>query len=259
MVSLCLTKACDYVSPLNSARVIFTKTRAHLASGHWNLSGLPTDNFLKKTLLQAFLCVNNFDIVVLRETHLTSKIDNNDLEIEGYSFERSDHPDDDARGGIGIYYKSSLPCIFKPGLTTLNESLVFQVKIVRKKCFFTCLYRNPSNENNLRDKVDEFTDELNNTSDNIKGKKPLRKPCHWIGDFNAKNIPGESISNITDLHGLHEIINQPTHFYPEKNPSCIDLIFCSQPNLISESNLLPQCHHDITYAKIDLNVKNPPL
>ena len=187
------------------------------------MSGLPTDNFLKKTLLQAFLCVNNFDIVVLGETHLTSKIDNNDLEIGGYSFERSDHPNDDARGGIGIYYKSSLPCIFKPELTTLNESLVFQVKIGRKKCFFTCLYRNPSNENNLRDKVDEFTNELNNTLDNIKGKTPYVNLV--IGDFNAKNIawwgdttdyPDESISNITSLHGLHEIINQPTHFYPGK-------------------------------------------
>ena len=233
------------------------------------MSGLPTDNFLKKTLLQAFLCVNNFDLVVLGETHLTSKIDNNDLKIEGYSFEHSDHPDGDARGGIGIYYNSSLLCIFKPELTTLNETLVFQVKIGRKKCFFTCLYRNPSNENNSRDKVDEFTNELNNTLDNIKGKNPYVNLV--IGDFNAKNTawwgdttdyPGESISNITGLHGLLEIINQPTHFYPGKNPSCIDIIFFSQPNLISESgvtpSLLPQCHHDITYAKIDLNVKNPP-
>ena len=84
------------------------KNPGPLSICHWNLSGLPTDNFLKKTLLQAFLCVNNFDIVVLGETHLTSKIDNNDLEIEGYSFERSDHPDGDARGVIGIYNKSSL-------------------------------------------------------------------------------------------------------------------------------------------------------
>ena len=111
------------------------KTPGPLSICHWNLSGLPTDNLLKKTLLQAFLCVNNFDIVVLGETHLTSKIDNNDLEIEGYSFERSDHPDDDARGGIGIYYKSSLPCIFKPELTTLNETLVFQVKNCEEKFF----------------------------------------------------------------------------------------------------------------------------
>jgi uncharacterized protein (DUF427 family) len=64
------------------------------------------------------------------------------------------------------------------------------------------------------DKVDEFADELYNTFNNIKGKNSYIN--FVIGDLNAKNTvwwgditdyPGESISNITDLHGLHEIIN----------------------------------------------------
>ena len=139
----------------------------------------------------------------------------------------------------------------------------------QKKCFFTCLYRNPSIENNTKEIIDEFSDELNNTLDNIKGKNPYINLV--VGDFNAKNTtwwgdttdyPGERISDITNLHGLHEIINQPTHLYPGKSPTCIDQFFCSQPNLISESgvlpSLLPQCHHDIIYAKIDFNVKSPP-
>ena len=86
---------------------------------HWNLGGLPTDNFSKKFLLEAFLCVNGFDIVILGETHLTSKVTDDELNIEGYSFKRCDHPNDNPRGGIGIYYKSSLPLIFKPELTNL--------------------------------------------------------------------------------------------------------------------------------------------
>ena len=62
--------------------------------------------------------------------------------------------------------------------------------------------------------------------ENIKGKNPSIN--FVIGDFNAKNTawwgdftdyPGGVISNLTDLHGLHEIIHQPTHFYPGKNPS----------------------------------------
>ena len=105
--------------------------------------------------------------------------------------------------------------------------------------------------------------------DNIKGKNPYINLV--IGDLNAKNTAwwgditdyqGEVISDAASLHGLHEIINQPTHFYPGKSPSCIDVIFCSQPNLISESgvlpSLLPQCHHGITFAKINFNVKLPP-
>ena len=133
-----------------------------------------------------------------------------------------------------MYYKSSLPCTFKPELTKLSETLIFQVKVGSKKCFFTCGYRNPSAENNLRDNINEFSIELNNTLENIKGKNPYVNLV--IGDLNAKNTSwwgditdyqGESIANIMDLHGFHEIIRQPTHFYPGKTPSCIDLIFCS--------------------------------
>ena len=232
------------------------KNPGPLSFCHWNLGGLPTDNFLKKILFQAFLCFNDFDIVILGETHLCSKINENELNIEGYSFKHCDHPNDTSRGGIGIYYKSFLPCIFKPELTKLNETLVFQVKVGTRKCFFTCIYRNPSSENNSNDKVDEFANELNNTLNNIKGKIPIL----WWGD--TTDYPGVTISNITGFHGLHEIINEPTHFYPGKTPSCIDLIFCSQPNLITESEVLPpllsHCHHNIIFTKIELNVKLPP-
>ena len=236
---------------------------------YWNLGGLPTDNFLKKSLLQAFLCVNDFDIVILGESHLTSKTDENELSIDGYSFQRCDNPGDVSRGGIIIYHKSSLPCVFKPELTKLKETLVLQVKVGSKKCFFTCIYRNPSSENNSKNTVDEFANELDTTLDNIKGKNSYIN--FVIGDLNAKNTvwwgdttdyPGEVIADKTSLHGLHELINQPTHFYPGKRPSCIDLIFCSQPNLISVSgvlpSLLPQCHHDMIFAKINFNVKLPP-
>ena len=81
---------------------------------HWNLGGLPTDNYLKKTILQAFLSVSNFDIVILGETHLTSKNLENELDIEGYSFERCAHSEDVSRGGIG--YIINLPSPAFPNL-----------------------------------------------------------------------------------------------------------------------------------------------
>ena len=102
---------------------------------HWNLGGLPTDNFAKKkNLLEAFL--TDFDIVILGETHLTSQIYEDDLEIDGYSIKRCDHPDGKPRGGIAVYYKSDLPIIFKPELTKLPEALTFQVKLGNKKMLF---------------------------------------------------------------------------------------------------------------------------
>ena len=65
-------------------------------------------------------------------------------------------------------------------------------------------YRNPSSENNTKNKIDELSNELNTTFDNIKGKNPCIN--FIIGDLNAKNsvwwgdisdYPGEPISDIT--------------------------------------------------------------
>ena len=90
------------------------------------MGGLPTDNFAKQYLLEAFLVVNDFDIVVLGETHLTSQLDEDDLEIDGYSIKRCDHPDGKPRGGIAVYYKSDLPELTKlpeyPGSTIADTS-----------------------------------------------------------------------------------------------------------------------------------------
>ena len=80
--------------------------------------------------------VNDFEIVVLGETHLTAQIDDDDLVIDGYSIKRCDHPDGKPRGGIAVYYKSDLPIISKPVLTKLPESLTFEVKLGNKKMLF---------------------------------------------------------------------------------------------------------------------------
>ena len=67
--------------------------------------------------------------------------------------------------------------------------------------------------------------------------------------------------NITSQFELHQIINEPTYIL-ENSSSCIDLIFTSQPNLSVESgtqpSLHPNCHHQIIYAKFNLEVLYPP-
>ena len=56
-------------------------------------------------------------------------------------------------------------------------------------------------------------------------------------------------------------MSQPT-IEPNKSPSCIDLIFASQPNLIFECGIHPSlyntCHHQIINAKLSLKVYFPP-
>ena len=62
--------------------------------------------------------------------------------------------------------------------------------------------------------------------------------------------------------GYSQLITESTNFEPNKNPSCIDLIFTNQPNLISDrgviASLCSSCHHQIIYAKINFQVVYPP-
>ena len=93
----------------------------------------------------------------------------------------------------------------------------------------------------------------------------------FIGDFNARNTiwwcgdknnsEGLEINELSSYYNLHQLIKNPTHILPNSE-SCIDLLFTSQPNLISESgvhaSLFPRCHHQIIYAKMNLKIYYPP-
>ena len=72
---------------------------------------------------------------------------------------------------------------------------------------------------------------------------------------------GIEIENVTAQFGLKQIIKEPTHI-SNTSSSCIDLIFTSQPNLITDSgvhsSLHSNCHHQIVFAKFNLHVVYPP-
>ena len=92
-----------------------------------------------------------------------------------------------------------------------------------------------------------------------------------IGNFNAKskhwcsqdgtNFEDITIENVKSQFGLSQIITEATHIL-ESSSSCIDLIFTTQPNLVVESgvhpSLHPNCHHQIVFAKFNLQIYYPP-
>ena len=92
-----------------------------------------------------------------------------------------------------------------------------------------------------------------------------------LGDFNAKlntwcksdktTYEGSKIGGVTSNFGLQGLIKEPTHIIGNSS-SCIDLLFCSQPNLVMESGVHPSfhtsCHHQIIYAKFQLKIYYPP-
>ena len=59
-----------------------------------------------------------------------------------------------------------------------------------------------------------------------------------------------------------QLILEPTHIF-QNSSSCIDLIFIDQINYVINSGIKPSlhenCHHEITYAKFNLQIIHPPL
>ena len=52
---------------------------------HWNLNSIATYNFIKVSLLKAYITVYSYDVICLSETYLDSSTlsDDNNLEIPG--------------------------------------------------------------------------------------------------------------------------------------------------------------------------------
>ena len=73
---------------------------------HWNLNSTTSHSFIKVSLLSAYNAVHNFDIICISESYLNYQIFSNDgkLSIPGCMY-RADHPSDNRRGGVCVYYK----------------------------------------------------------------------------------------------------------------------------------------------------------
>ena len=81
-----------------------------------------------------------------------------------------------------------------------------------------------------------------------------------LNEILKSSLEGDTVDNITKQYGLHHVIREPTHIFGN-TLSCIHLTFTSQPNLITESavhpSLHPNCHHQIIYAKFNLQIYFP--
>ena len=94
--------------------------KASLSICHWNLNSISAHNYVKLSLLRAYLAFHNLD---LPKTYLNSSNspDDETLEISGCNLVRSDHPLNSKRGGVCMYYKSyTYPYELSASVISLN-------------------------------------------------------------------------------------------------------------------------------------------
>ena len=106
--------------------------------------------------------------------------DDRDISINGYNLIRADHPSNNKRGGVCIYYRESL-AVQLVKTNYLNECLLCEVSFNNKKGYIAVLNRSPS-QNRL-----EFDTFIPNFEKMLRGIHSFNPNFSIIvGDFNAR-------------------------------------------------------------------------
>ena len=235
---------------------------------NWNINTLSKNDFQRVPFLEAHNSIFKYDIISLCETSLNDTTIVPENILKGYSFISSNHPSGDKKGGVGIFYKESLPLKIRHDLS-FEECIVTELIFGHKKIFFTVLYRNPINKAGTPE-FENFIQNFEDLYQNIMDENPFT--ILFTGDFNAHSLKwwsegdstpeGIKLENIFSDLNLTQIISEPTHFRDNCLPSCIDLILSDQPNIVLDSgvrpSLDPTCKHQITFCKINFSIPSPP-
>ena len=150
---------------------------------HWNLNSIIAHNFAKLSLLTAYNLVHSFDIICLSETYLSSETPPNDtrLELPGYNLFHSNPPSNNKRGGVCVYYKSTV-LLGILNISNLDKCINLEVSIAKKICRLIHLDRSPSQK---QDEFQEFKSNLEINLGALSASNPFLTVM--IGDFNAKS------------------------------------------------------------------------
>ena len=197
--------------------------------------------------------------------YLNLSVDSSKLSTPGYDIIRADHPNDQKRGTVCLYFKENL-ILRRLDLPYIAQCLHCEVTIENKKGYIVVLYRSPSQTaNEFHDFQYNFEKLLNQVKRFcssfavILGGFNARSKSWWSEDLTTNE--GLVIDSLTTTYGLNQLIAYPTYLLLNSS-SCIDLIFKDQRNLAIDSGVHPSlhsnCHHQITYCKFNLIINYPP-
>ena len=154
-------------------------------------------------------------------------------------------------------------------MTDIEETIVAEIRLKRKKIFFILSYHSPSKSSASEEET--YCKKMQALFDNINKEKP--SAIILTGDFNARsplfwqeetieNSFGKKLSNFMLFNQMDQIIHEPTHFPRENIETCIDLILTDQPNLFVHSSVIQSpdssCKHHIINGTINFSIPCPP-
>ena len=171
----------------------------------------------------------------MTEVWINNSHDISELLLPGF---QSPLLDPKARGGACIYVRNGLQFapVFPPHIS--SESVWIQLKTSDNiSRLYACIYRSPNSD----------TTNDNNLLMNIDWAKQNFREIIITGDFNLPSInwstnsaSGSFPNNFLDCvnnNSFEQLIQEPTRFREDQNPSLLDLILVSDPDMISNINV----------------------
>ena len=98
----------------------------------WNLNSITKDNFQRVSLIEAHNSLFNYDLISICETSLNDSVELPEPLLNEYTFVPANNPANKRHGGVGLFYKNSLPVVVRNDLS-FDESIVVELKFGRKK------------------------------------------------------------------------------------------------------------------------------
>ena len=160
-----------------------------------------------------------------------------------------------------------LPLKHRKDLEFVDESIVVEIDLNRKKVLFLLLYssssQSPTEFASFMEKLSMFYNKAapeNHTSIVLTGDFNARSPILWRNE--TKLAPeGKALGDFAVLNGFEQIIDEPTHLPREDIGICIDLISTNQRYLFVDSGVIPSpdpaCKHQIVFGKLNFSVPCP--
>jgi exonuclease III len=151
----------------------------------WNVDSLlANQKDTKKDYIESIDSVHKFDIFGICESYLRGSIPPEKLNIQGFAepLRADSKATGRARGGVCLYYKEHLPLRRREDLEILNELIVVEISLNRKKILIALTYRSPSQS---PDQFNEWMAKLESLNDKMMAEKP--DSIIFTGDFNARS------------------------------------------------------------------------
>ena len=200
--------------PLSILKELKEKNVERPVIGHLNINSL-SSKFEPLTLM----IKNNVDFLVITESKLDDTFPHGQFQIEGFARPiRLDRCRNG--GGVIIFVRDDLICNeLKPRILYPDLECTFLEMRIRESRWLVVVGYNPH-----KDKIKTFLDKISKEVDKLV---PRYENLLMLGDWNSAVNEGD-MAEFCEMYNLENLIEDPTFFKSDENPSSIDIILTNK-------------------------------